>query len=292
MLLLFWKALGLIAGVPADIRWYHPSTHPPRCLIPGEIGLSVVNPYLYYESTECSYAVLEKQCVASDVYQSDVIIGTQSDGLFSLPWSVVQNAGCIVDGPMDLSSGVGTFTTFSGLLSQNIISIEANGDHLAVVTNSGVCYGKQGEGSYYNYASSSGVDGFVTEGGHLYFAEGNRVLRQGEVSYPLSFQDAYTMGRDINDIWVTNKDGIDTLFVATESGVAVFERDQEFYYGSSNYSQIKAEVGTTINAGHIFAVSDQTVDIINMRNKELENSITYSGGIVVMAIENKRLYSK
>lgn len=292
MLLLFWKALGLNIGIPVDIKWYH-SGGPPLCLLSGENGLSVVNPYLYNDTSECAYALLNKQCNTADVYQGDIIIGTQEDGLFNLSWSEVTARGCDVENPPDLAASVGTFTTFSGLLSQNVISIEANGDHLAVVTNSGVCYGKQGDTDYSVYISSSGVRGYVTQDGELYFGEGNRVLYTGAVSGPsIAFEGNYQPGESVNDIWVTEKDGINTLFVATESGVAVYERDQEFTFGDSNYSQIKAEVGTTINVGHVFAVSDQTVDIINMRNKELENSITYSGGIVVVAIENKRLYSK
>ena len=198
-----------------------------------------------------------------------------------------------MDAPPDLSASVGTFTTFSGLLSQNIIGVEANAGYLGVVTGSGFCYGRAGEENFLTYVTSSGKACFVcAESDAPYFAEGSRVLYAGNPSSFAVWDREYTLNAGVNDIWVTEKDGIDTLFVATESGVAVFERGQEFHYGNSNYSQIKAEVGATINAGHIFAVSAQTVDIINMRNKELENSITYSGGIVVVALENKRLYSK
>lgn len=292
MLLLFWKSLGLTIGLPSDIKWYHSTGYPPRCLVPGELGLSVVNPFLLHDSVECSYVLLNEQCNTADVYGGDLLIGTNSYGIKSVDWSVVESADCLVQGPANLYGSVGTFTTFSGLLSQNIISIEANNEYLGVVTGSGLCYGKQGQPDYYTFSTESGKACYVCQTDMVYLAEGDRVLAKDSPVDFSAWDREYNLEAEVNDIWVTEKGGINTLFVATESGVVVFERDQEFLYGDSNYSQIKAEVGTTINQGHVFAVSDQTVDIINMRNKELENSLTYSGGIVVVAIENKRLYSK
>ena len=81
MLLLFWKALGLSIGIPTDIKWYHSSLQPPRCIVPGELGVSVVNPYLDYTAVECSYILLGEQCNTADVYGNDLVIGTAGGGL-------------------------------------------------------------------------------------------------------------------------------------------------------------------------------------------------------------------
>jgi hypothetical protein len=256
-----------------------------------ELGLSIMNPYIVHESKECAYAVLEDQCNTADVYQDQVIIGTKTNGLFSLSWNTVKAAGCAVDYPQDLTASIGTFTTFSGLLSQNIIAMEANGDYLGVVTSSGFCYGKTGEGSFLAYLTESGKDCYVCPDGSAFLAEGNRVLEQASPVDLVTWDREYNPGAEVNDIWVVQKDGINTLFAATESGIAVFEKDEEFYFGDLDYSQIKAEVGTTINHGHVFAVRSQAIDIINMQHKELENTIDYTG-IALLICENKRIYSK
>jgi hypothetical protein len=169
--------------------------------------------------------------------------------------------------------------------------MESNNDYLGVVTSSGFCYGKLGETGFLSYITVSGKDCYVCQDGRVFLAEGNRVLEQAAPVDLVAWDREYGLGREINDIWVVEKDGIDTLFVATESGIAVFEKDGSFYFGTSDYSQIKAEVGTTINHGHVFAVRSEAVDIINLQHKQLENTITYSG-IAILAYENKRIYSK
>jgi hypothetical protein len=234
---------------------------------------------------------LNQQCNSSDVYLDELIIGTLDSGLLKINWNSVKANGCPIAEPVDLSGIVETFSTFGGLLSNNIISIEANNDYLGVVTAAGFCYGKLGKDYFSTYLTESGKDCFVCQDGRIFLAEGNRVLEQSPPVGTVSWEREYNFEFEINDIWVTQKGEIPTLYVATQSGISIVESDQSFYYGSENYSQIKAEVGTTINHGHVFAVCSGVVDIINMQHRELENSIDYSG-LAILAFENKRLYSK
>lgn len=292
MLLLFWNALDLLnAGPITSLSWYHTSDSPPRCLVTGEYGISVVNPYLNYEYKECSYALVDQECVDADIYQGSLVFGALSGGLFQIPWSYVQSQLCDVGNPKNMTTQVGEFTTFSGLLSETIIAIEANNDYIGIVTGSGLCYGKQGQTDFYTFSTESGKACYVCQDDMVYLAEGNRVLAKNSPADFSSWDREYNFGSEVNDVWVTEKDGIDTLFVATESGVQVVCGSSMETYGASNYSQVKAEVGTTFNKGHVFAVANNSVDIFNLQHKELEQSITYSG-MVVVALENKRLYSK
>jgi hypothetical protein len=290
MLLLFWKALGLNTGSPLDVKWYHTSGWPPRCLVGCDSGLSITNPYMSQTHSECSYAYINKRCVSSDVYDGKIILGTESDGLYYLDlMQTMYSTNTNI--PPDLASEVETFSDFSGLLSNNILKIEANNDYLGILTADGFSYGKKGTSDFINFSTTSGKDCFVCKSDYVYVAEGNRVFAKNAPTDFVTWDRDYTLDQEINDIWVVEKDGINTLFVATENGLSIFEKDEIFQYGSKNYSQIKAEVGTTINQGHVFAVASNTVDIINMRTKSLESSTTYSG-VATLGIENVRLYSK
>lgn len=294
MLLLFWGGVAeFLIGHPSSVKWYHSTGYAPRCLVTAISGSSAVNPFLYdtSASNECVYGIFDHPCTSADVYSDHWVVGTTGAGLFQIDWPTAFAYGCPIYEPANISGLVETFDMFSGLLSENIISIEANHDYLGVVTDAGLCYGKAGQPGFINYVTESGTDCFVCEDDHVYLAEGNRVLEKDSPTDFGSWDATYNLATGINDIWVTTKDGVNTLYVATQSGIAVFERDQNFYYGSENYSQIKAEVGTSINHGHIFAVCSGVVDIINMQHKQLENTITYSG-IAILAYENKRLYSK
>lgn len=240
---------------------------------------------------ECSYAYLNKVCVSADIFDNKLLFGTAADGLFYLDWTATKAVGCDIENPTDITGSIETFSDFSGLLSNNILKIEANNGFLGVLTDSGFSYGKHGEPAYINYITESGKDCFVCKADFVYVAEGNRIVAKATPTDFTAWDTEYNLDQEVNDIWVVEKDGINTLFVATQSGVVVFEKDASFSYGSRNYSQIKAEVGTTINQGHIFAVSSNTVDIINMRTKLLDDTITYDG-TAILGIENKRLYSK
>jgi hypothetical protein len=293
MLLLFWKALGFLAGLPISIKWYHSPSYPPRCIIAGPEGASVANPFLYETATtnECAFATFGHQCNCADVYSGNLVLGTEDAGLYKLPWTSIIQESCNVLVPRNLSSLAETFVDFNGLLSNRVISIEANNEYLGVVTDAGFCYGKSGDADFITYSTESGKDCFVCQNGTAYFAEGDRILAKGAPTDFTTWETEYNLGKDINDIWVVERDGIDTVFIATVSGLAVIEQGQEFYYGDKNYSQIKAEVGSSFNHGHVFAVSSGTVDIINLQHKQLENTITYSG-LAILAYENKRIYSK
>lgn len=293
MLLLFWNVYGLESiGFINNLKWFHSGDHPPRCFATGDLGVSVLNPYMAYEKKECSYFTVDQKCVDADVFKGNVIFGTEGGGLYKTSWSGVRNSMCDVESPTDLSTNVETFTEFTGLLSQDIISVEANNDYLGVVTGSGLSYAVHGDSVYVNFTSTSGKSAFVTQDGSVFFAEGDRVLYKNTPAGSLTPWDSiYYLGAEVNDIWVSETGNLKTLFVATESGVHTFWESSSYSYGDANYSTVKAELGSTINQGHIFALTDSRVDIINMRLKELENSITYSG-IPVVIIENKRLYSK
>jgi hypothetical protein len=293
MLLLFWKSLGFIAGTPISLKWYHSPGYPPRCIIAGTDGTSVANPFLRETATtnECSFAAFGHQCNSADVYGGDLIMGTEDAGLYKLPWSSVTQETCNVLAPRNLSSLAETFVDFNGLLSGRVISVEANDDYLGVVTDTGFCYGKAGNADFTTYSTTSGKDCFVCQNGTAYLAEGDRVLAKNSPTDFITWETEYNLGRDINDIWVVERDGIDTVFIATVSGLAVLEQGQEFYYGDKDYSQIKAEAGSSFDRGHVFAVSSGTVDVINLQHQQLENTVTYSG-LAILAYENKRIYSK
>jgi len=297
MLLLFWGAAGLLTGYPINLCWRHSTGYPPRYLCSAEMGLSIINPF-HPEgvSPECSYALLEKKCIDSDVYDGNVIIGTEENGLYKIGWDYVIGKGCDVNNPYDFSSDIENFTTFSGLLASGIIAVEANGDYLGIVTSSGFCYGKQGETNYITYVTESGKDCFVKADDYVFLAEGNRILAKNSPTDFVTWDQEYNFEYDINDIWVNSKEGVDTIFVGTEGGPYVIQGTSTFDYstvvsGSKNVISVAVEYDSNYNWGHLFTSASGIVNIINLKSKEVETTIDYEG-IVLFAAESQRLYSK
>lgn len=298
MLLLFWGTTGLLStGYPNNLSWRHSTGYPPRYLCSAETGLSIINPF-HPEgvSPECSYAILDKTCVSSDVYDGNIVIGTASGGLYKVDWDYVIGKGCDINNPYDFSSDIEGFTTFSGLLSNEIIEVEANGDYLGIVTSSGFCYGRAGESEYINYVTESGKDCFVRADNHVYFAEGNRILSKGSPGDFSSWDQEYNLSYEINDIWVASKEGVDTIFVGTEGGPYVIQGANTYDYstvvsGSKNIVSVAVEYDSNYNWGHLFTAASGMVNIINLKSKEVETIIPYEG-LVLFAVESQRLYSK
>lgn len=297
MLLLFWNVTESIIGIPTNIRWYHQPGYPPRCICGAESGFSVINPYFASAAnSECSYAVMGKKCNGTDVYINDIVIGTESDGLYKIDLDTVKTKSYSIDNPEDLISYVEEFTTFSGLLSNEILAVEANGEYLGIVTSSGFCYGRAGEANYLNYVTESGKDCFVRSDNYVYLAEGNRILHRGSPTDFTSWDGEYNLDYDINDIWVTTSYGVDTLFVGTEGGPYVIRGGDIFDYttiisGSKNIISLATEYDSKYDWGHLFTASSGVVNIINLKSNTLEQSISYEGS-ALFAIETQRLYSK
>lgn len=303
MLLLFWggtegfNGFSLTPGIPYNIRWYHSTGYPPRCICGTASGISIINPY-YPQSLnmECSYALINKKCTGTDVYNNDLVIGTELDGLFKTDWATIKSKSMDIGEAQDLTSFVQEFTTFSGLLSNEIIAVEANGDYLGIVTSSGFCYGRPGEAEYLNYVTQSGKDCYVRSDNYVYFAEGNRILCKESPGNFTTWEGEYNFPYDINDIWVTSKDDTDTIFVGTEGGPYVVRGNDTYDYtdivvGSKNIISVSAEYDSTYNWGHLFTAAEGIINIINLKSKLLENSISYSGS-TLFAAETQRLYSK
>lgn len=287
MLLLFWKSLGLTCGNPNDIRWYHDTAFIPLCFVPGEYGLSIINPFMDYASKECGYSLLNSNCTSVEFFNNNLILGTTTSGLYQLSWDVIKNHQCDVSNPYNFSDFMELFTTYSGLPSQEIKNLASSSIKLAVVTPSGLSIATEGEINWVNYLTSSGVAAALGE--NIYFAEGN--LLKVTNDFP-SWNEIYEFNYAINELWVTTKDGVDTLFMATESGVVVKERDKFYYfYTTSGIKRARPEIDTTMNQGHIFAMTSGTLNIYNMRNKTLESEHYYFVEDFLL-IDNKRIGHK
>ena len=296
MLLLFWNQT-LTIGTPSNIRWYHSSGYPPRCVVGAERGFSVINPYYSSDlELECVYALLNKKCTSTDVYDNNIVVGTATDGLLKTDWDYIKNITCNPDSPVDISLEVDSFTTFSGLLSDEIIALEANGDYLAVLTSTGLCLGKSGNEFYISYLTSSGADCFVKNNGCTYLAEGNRILVKENPEDFYSWDNEYNLPYNINDLWVSSNESKDTLFVATENGAYIIKDNNIYDFtpvisGSKDILSIAVDYDAHYNWGHFFTISSDTLNIINLKNKSLEKTISYNEN-VLFAVETQRLYSK
>lgn len=296
MLLLFWRQLGLGSGEALGVRWYHSTACPPRCLFNATDGFSIINPFFSgVESSECSWVIVGESCNAIDVQNDYVLAGFESTGIYRFPVSAMLE--CNVESPADLSDLLEqSYTTSSGLLSNEIIAIEAQGDYLGVVTSSGLCWNKS-EGSFVTYTTTSGRDVFISPYPNTYLAEGEDLkMKQGEVADFLTWDREWNLGREIRDIWVNTHEGADTVFVATASGAVMIRGDDLYDFsstisGSLDLHTVAVEHDSHYDWGHLFTASLGEVNIINLTHKTLENTISYAPSGIV-AFETQRIYSK
>jgi hypothetical protein len=287
MLLLFWRSLGLMCGNPNDIRWYHDPSYVPRCFVTGEYGLSVINPFMNYTAKECGYVLLDSNCTSVEFFNDNLILGTTTSGLYQLNWSLIKNNCNSVENPYDFSNSMELFTTFSGLLAQEIKTMASSDTKLAVVTPSGLSIGTLGSVNWVNYLTTSGAAAAFGE--NIYFAEGNTLNVSS--NFP-TWNATYEFNYAINELWCTTQDGVDTLFMATESGVVVKENEEFYYFNTtSGIKRARPEVGTTMNQGHVFAMISGTLNVYNMRNKVLESEYNYATEDFLF-IDNKRIGQK
>ena len=300
MLLLFWKALGLIVEEIYNVRWYHTPESQPRYLCGAEKGLTVINPFLKWDDIpECSYFLTPSRVTSSCVYDGSLVAGTMYHGIYEIPWDTVKSYGCALGSPTDLSTQtVLTYTTSSGLPSDEIISLDSQGSYLSILTSSGLYWKKSGTETFLTCLTTEGRDVFMTDGPTLYFAESNQLrIKYGEPvdldtwDETISYTDS-----EINKIFVNSKNGVDTIYLATTSGLDIREGSNYLNYydeisGSKNLMALAVELDSYFGWGHVFVGSDDGLNVINLKSNESENYIEYSG-LPVLSIGYDRFYSK
>jgi hypothetical protein len=297
MLLLFWRrALRLNSGDPLLIRWHHSTLCPPRCIIGASQGFSIINPYLYdVYSRECSWALFDNDiCTAVDVHGTEIMAGSAESGMFKLDLSEIIH--CDVSSPEDLTGYLeDSYTTASGLLSDSIVSVESQFPYLGIVTSSGLCWNKNNS-SFVTYTTESGKDVFISPGPVTYLADGNSLRKKiGEPADFSSWDNVWEFTEDINDIWVNQKDGIDSVFVGTVSGAYALRGSDLYSFapvisGSKNIEKIAVEYDSGYDWGHLFTMSSGMINVINLKHKTNEQAIPYSWSLV--AFDTQRIYSK
>jgi hypothetical protein len=301
MLLLFWKALGLSVGEVGHIRWYHNTGYPPRYLCGAEFGLTIINPYLKLTDVfpECSFFMTPSKVISSCIFDASIIAGTMADGVYELSWNVVKQAQCPVMSPEDLSShAYQSYTTLSGLPSNNIVAVDSLDSYLSILTSSGLYWKKSGTEDYLTCLTTDGRDVVITSGPTLYLAEKNQLrIKRGEPLDLVTWDETilYT-DSEINKIFVNTYNGIDTIFVATTSGLDVRDGAEYVNYynvisGTKNLLSVVVEHDSRFDWGHAFTASSGGVNVVNLKSGEVENFLEFDG-LAVSAVGYKRLYSK
>jgi hypothetical protein len=299
MLLLFWKALGSVVGEITSLYWYHTSEDPPRYLGGGDSGLTVINPYISLGSVpECCYFITPSVVNSSCIFQGEILAGT-SAGVYSLSWGNVRQAGCDVINPIDLTADMAlSYNTASGLPSDDVLRMDSLQDYLAIMTTSGLYWKKYGTEDYLVCPTVYGVDVCVAQGPTIYMAEQNQLcVKYGEPT-DLSTWDLTIPfnGYQINKIFVNTYNGSDTVFIATTSGLAVWDGQSiSNYYtmlsGSTNLLAVVAEFDARSDYGHVFVAASGGVNVLNLKNGLVENYL-YFGESGIPAIGFPRFYSK
>ena len=237
--------------------------------------------------------------MGSCIFDGNLLAGTMYHGVYEVPWNYVMSRGCEVDSPKDISSQINlTYTTSSGLPSDEILTIDSQDQYLSVLTSSGLYWKKSGTESFLTCLTTEGRDVFMTDAPALYFAESNQLrIKYGEpvdldtwdVTIPYS-------DSEINKIFVNSYNGVDTLFIATTSGLDVIEgSDTTSYYdvitGSKDLLSLAVELDSRMGWGHVFVGSAEGLNVINLKSNESETYIEY-GGLPILSIGYDRFYSK
>lgn len=300
MLLLFWKALGIAVEEIYNVKWYHTAQSPPRYLCGAEKGLTVINPYMSWsEIPECSFFFTPSRVMDSCIFNGSLLAGTRYHGIYEVPWSYIGSLGCEVDFPKDISSQISlTYTTSSGLPSNEILAIDSQDPYLSILTSSGLYWKKSGTESFFTCLTTEGRDAFMTDAPALYFAESNQLrIKYGEPTDLESWDVTIPyLDSEINKIFVNRNNGTDTIFIATTSGLDIIEgSDTVSYYdvitGSKNLLSLAVELDSRVGWGHVFVGSSDGLNVVNLKSNESETYIEY-GGLPVLSIGYDRFYSK
>jgi hypothetical protein len=297
MLLLFWNQRAAGVGLITGVKWYHDPLYMPRFFCVGEQGMTFVNPYADPAlSPECSYITHNTAFNDSTYYQGEVLAGA-TDGIFRLDWDIVKSVDCDLTDPTDISSHVlSSYTVASGLLSNHVLAIDGMDDYLVVLTSSGISW-KKGTDPFISGITTSGVDVCLTGGPRTYLADGDTVrLKIGDVVDFTSWDAEYNVGREITDLWVNQYLGVDTIFCATVSGMVMIEGDNQYDFsntlsGSLELTSVATEYDSGFNWGHAFTAASGIVNIINLKHKTVENTVTYEGK-AVLGVDTQRIYSR
>ena len=298
MLLLFWKVVGVEVGVIRNIRWYHDESYSPRYLCGADQGLTILNPYISIDLPECSYFQTPAEVKGSCVFENYILAGTPS-GVYQISWDTVKQYNCDVYSPQDLSSQSSlSYTTASGLLSDDIIALDALGPYLAIVTSSGLYWKKSGTGTYLNCPTIDGRDIYISAGPTIYFAESNQLrIKYGEPTDLSSWDRTISYpNQQINRISINTWNGQDVLFIATTSGLDIWQGDTlQTYYdvisGTKSLSSVVSELDSRLGWGHVFVSASGGVNILNLKSGLVEKYMDFNG-IEIPAIGYPRLYSK
>lgn len=279
------------AGTIKNAKWLHLPGYAPRCLCGAENGFAVVNPYAYpVSANECISVIMDGTVNCMCYYDNEVLAGTNT-GIYSLDWS---SYGHYADGgnPLDASDSLSlNYNTTNGLLSDQIISLDACNEYLVVVTSGGLSW-KKSSGEFINYVTTSGHKAFVDSSPTTYLADGNTLrIKYGE---PVSF-DAWDteidLGESINDLWVSSN----VIFMATDIGISIWNSGSLYNYtavsGSLPLRRITGELDTTFDWGHIFVASSDCINIFNLKQKAIESHIDFNDS-AVLCIDYPRIYSR
>jgi hypothetical protein len=299
MLLLFWKAQGIVVGEINNIRWHHESGYPPRYLCGAEEGLTVINPYLAIDDVpECCFFSTSSRVTGSCIYENLLLSGTVDNGVYELSWDSVKQAECLVTSPKDFSDDVViSYTTLSGLPSDSIVSIDSLDSYLAILTSSGLYWKKSGTESYLTCLTTEGRDIFISPGPTIYLAESNQLrIKYGE-PLDLSSWDQVIPYTDsqINKMFINTYNGNDVIFLATTSGLDVRDGNNYINYynvisGTKNLLSVAVEYDSRVDWGHVFVASSGGVNVLNLKSGEVETFLEFDG-LPVYAVGYQRLYS-
>jgi hypothetical protein len=283
MLLLFWKNLDLSIGIPTSIAWVSQRN---RSIVHSAAGFSVINQWIYpVDFMETSFGFTgDTSC--STVWNDMLLIGT-SAGVQQIPIGSVTFERH--DDPIDLTQQMQPgFNTASGLLSDDIIAIDAYQDDLVVLTGSGMSL--LTPSGFLSWPTSSGSDVFLSPNGNLYLAEGNLVRSVvSNQTEPLIWETT-ELSHNILDLWVSSGDQ-DTVFVATVSGVYTIQNKNVVHYGtilsgSGLINSVRPELGSSQNFGHFFAsAADGIVNVVNLKSGLVETTIS---GTALLAVDYAR----
>jgi hypothetical protein len=297
MLLFFWGVQGSRVGMIDSLRWHHDIDYPPRFFGAGETGLSIINPFLDVVTPECSYVSTSSKVTSSCWFHDEILIGTESQG-YRIPWSIVKDVACNVGDPVDLGSWlVDSYTVSSGLPSNSILRMDSFGDYLGILTSGGLYWENYATGDKLTFLTDSGTDVFISQGAGVYLSAGQTLLIKASLPADFySWDEIIECSGVINRIWVNTNGGLDTLFLATGSGLFIKQENQMVGYldtisGSKDILDIGVELGADISSGHVFLGSSDGVNIINLRSGKTEQYLDYSGN-TILGLGCNRFYSK
>lgn len=182
--------------------------------------------------------------------------------------------------------------------SPNIRYLHGNATSLVVVTDVGIDVINDGPNSFKSYFYSEDVNkAYITENNNVYYTTSSGLFRKNSSLSDWELPDvSYIAGNSfipanvvLNDFYITINTSVsgnnNTLFVATTSGVYVFDEESELYeiYDASflntscDIISISAEFNSSLNNGKLFTASkgvDAAVSTIDLKNKSIIEQYT------------------